>query len=318
MAASAALASSHSSSASPADGSVPDESGLLPDGPSDTVDLCKRKLTQVSPQLIEQLQPHVLRLALGYNHITSLPSRFADLTRLRYLNIRANALVVFPPVITELPALEILDIGRNRIKVMPGRPGSLLNLRVLSISSNRLKRLPAYLARMTHLRILRIERNPLVWPPSEITSLPPSTSSPDPPLPSDARSMSERQRAQLLKKHTDDKRKKEEQAMVPWIRRLQQWIDQQQAGAYFNLTSCRVLLRSHVHSSYNSRPRWASACAQCSPHCISTPPGDVRPQERASSQSAVRNRPSHDVSDKYLKHRVLSSGWHDGFTSLQN
>jgi len=39
------------------------------------------------------------RIAFAKNKIKDLPSNFATLTRLRYLNLRMNALSQFPPVV---------------------------------------------------------------------------------------------------------------------------------------------------------------------------------------------------------------------------
>lgn len=41
----------------------------------------------------------IFRVALGYNRLATLPMAFAFLTRLRYLNLRANCFTVFPDVV---------------------------------------------------------------------------------------------------------------------------------------------------------------------------------------------------------------------------
>ncbi|KAF8522222.1 RAM signaling pathway protein-domain-containing protein [Hysterangium stoloniferum] len=110
----------------------------------------------------------VLRLALGYNRLTALPMAFALLTRLRYLNLRANSFTVFPDVITVMPSLEILDISRNKLKRLPAQPGTLLKLRVFSLSKNRITRLPPYFAKMSNLTVLQVDHNPIEWPPKHI------------------------------------------------------------------------------------------------------------------------------------------------------
>lgn len=116
---------------------------------------------------------HICRLALGYNFITSLPTNFIELSRLRYLNVRANYMNTFPTILCSLPSLEILDISRNKIRRLPSEPGRLLELRVLSISNNRLRKLPTWLPRLRHLRILKLEGNPINWPPPHIWVMPP-------------------------------------------------------------------------------------------------------------------------------------------------
>jgi len=89
------------------------------------------------------------RIALGYNRLATLPTAFALLSSLRYLNLKNNNFSVFPDVVctillvmhqllltilqlTVMPSLEILDVSRNKIKRLPTQPGSLVNLRVRS------------------------------------------------------------------------------------------------------------------------------------------------------------------------------------------
>lgn len=46
--------------------------------------------------------PHQLkhnRVALGYNRLATLPMAFTFLSRLRYLNLRANCFTIFPDVV---------------------------------------------------------------------------------------------------------------------------------------------------------------------------------------------------------------------------
>ncbi|QRV85881.1 leucine-rich repeat-containing protein sog2 [Ceratobasidium sp. AG-Ba] len=110
----------------------------------------------------------VTRLALSNNYLRKLPPNFSSLYRLRYLNLRANAFVVFPDVVTKMPSLEILDIGRNKIESLPVDPGTLVNLRVFSLSKNRITRLPSYIANFSYLKMLKVDSNPIEWPPAPI------------------------------------------------------------------------------------------------------------------------------------------------------
>lgn len=145
-----------------------------------------------------------------------------DLTKLRYLNVRANYLTSIPSVVCSLPCLEILDISRNKIRKLPAEPGRLVELRVLSISNNRLKKLPVWLAKARHLRILKIESNPIVWPPPHISTMPPfekatvaggeinSGSQCDPGNESTA----------VVRKKAEDRH------MTVWISKLKQWLEE--------------------------------------------------------------------------------------------
>ncbi len=221
---------------------------------ADTYDLCHRKITAVPERVIDMLREDVVRLALGYNLLTSLPASFAELANLRYLNIRANLLTTFPSVITELPSLEILDISRNKLRSMPAEnysggsasgagaggtaPGRLLHLRVLSISNNRMRRLPAYIAHMEHLKILKIEGNPLVWPPPHVATLPATpqaaaladSGAASPPSP--ARGGAQQQQPGDAAGAESDRalsrrRKAEDRTMNAWIKSLQSWMNDQ-------------------------------------------------------------------------------------------
>ena len=213
-----------STGVSPADDLPPSGSGM---SPADTLDLCHRKIDRVPDEVIKIVKDEVVRLALGYNLLTSLSASFAQLSRLRYLNIRANLLTTFPSVITELPCLEILDISRNKVRTLPEEPGRLLNLRVLSISHNKLKRLPKYMAKLRHLKVLKIENNPLVWPPPHVATVPqPTTVDNLTPAGAEGRTAMfeeadrEKERERLLVA----RRKAEDRTMNAWIKELQTWI----------------------------------------------------------------------------------------------
>ncbi|CAE6449041.1 unnamed protein product [Rhizoctonia solani] len=143
-----------------------------------TLDFSLKSLGEVSEEAANELarigrddlddEGIVTRLALSNNNLRKLPSNFASLYRLRYLNLRANAFVTFPDVVTKMPSLEILDIGRNKIQLLPTDPGTLANLRVFSLSKNRITRLPAYFADFRNIRMLKVDNNPIEWPPASV------------------------------------------------------------------------------------------------------------------------------------------------------
>lgn len=97
---------------------------------TDTLDLCHRHLQDIPSEFVDVIKDDIVRLALGYNAIYTLPASFVNLHKLRYLNIRTNVVAVFPQVLCEMPCLEILDISRNKIRKLPSEPGNLVNLRV--------------------------------------------------------------------------------------------------------------------------------------------------------------------------------------------
>lgn len=136
-----------------------------------TIDLSKRNLSDVGDPGAEELASTgvvIQRIALSANHLSTLPSSFSSLSRLRYLNLKNNAFTIFPQVLTLLPTLDTLDISHNKIRTFPVDCGTLANLRVLCLSRNKLRQLPKYLAKFRHLSILKADRNPLEWPPKHV------------------------------------------------------------------------------------------------------------------------------------------------------
>ncbi|CED84483.1 FOG: Leucine rich repeat [Phaffia rhodozyma] len=140
----------------------------------ETLDLGRLNLDEVSDEGVELLaglgtgRP-LRRLALSHNSLTSLPSSFIILTRLRYLNLKGNDLREIPAVLGSLQSLEILDLSRNKIRKFPDTPpGRLSSLRVLSLSQNKIRALPKYISTFTELKVFKIDHNPIEWPPPEI------------------------------------------------------------------------------------------------------------------------------------------------------
>ncbi|CCM02069.1 uncharacterized protein FIBRA_04145 [Fibroporia radiculosa] len=166
-----------------------------------TLDLAHKGLTDVGESGAEQLATFgqeddgdatVVRIALAYNRLTTLPMAFALISRLRYLVLRNNNFSVFPDVLTVMPSLEILDISRNKIQRFPREPGTLVNLKVFSIMRNKIQRLPAYLSRFRQLTLFKVDQNPIQWPPKSVLQY-----SGDP---------------------------NDSQVMSEWISRVQQWL----------------------------------------------------------------------------------------------
>ncbi|KAJ7118730.1 RAM signaling pathway protein-domain-containing protein [Mycena epipterygia] len=163
----------------------------------------------------------VERIALGHNRLTTLPTAFALLARLRYLNLKSNSFSVFPDVLTLLPALDTLDISHNKIKRLPTQPGKLLNLRVFCLARNKLTRLPIYLSKFYKLDVLQLERNPLDWPPKSVIN---------------------------------QARLDTPQAMRDWIRNVQKWIEVETSRPRIHDDSgfSEQELETNIEDSYNS------------------------------------------------------------------
>ncbi|KAJ7771659.1 RAM signaling pathway protein-domain-containing protein [Mycena metata] len=199
-----------------------------------TLKFLKKNLTDISEEAAAELASLgregpddatlVERIALVQNRLTTLPTAFALLARLRYLNLKSNSFTVFPDVLTLLPALDTLDISHNKIKRLPTQPGRLLNLRVFCLARNKLTRLPIYLSKFYKLDVLQVERNPIDWPPKSVMG---QSRAPETP-----------------------------QAMRDWIRSVQKWIEAETARPRIHDDSGFGELESTLEDSYNSWSRF--------------------------------------------------------------
>jgi Leucine-rich repeat (LRR) protein len=117
----------------------------------------------------------VVSLSLPYNNLVgALPSKLANLTKLRYLDLGDNALTgTLGPEITSLANLEILYLGRNGIGgVLPAAIGSLTKLRILALDGNEFEgAVPASIGQLTALEELYLHQNRFTALPSSIGSL---------------------------------------------------------------------------------------------------------------------------------------------------
>lgn len=180
----------------------------------DTLDLCHRRLQDIPSELVDVIKDDVVRLALAYNSIHTLPSNFGGLEKVRYLNIRCNDFTVFPAMLAEMASLEILDISKNKISSLPSEAGHLNNLRVLCFSHNRLRRLPTWVPAMRKLRILKIDNNPLQWPPPHVTIY---------------NSTSSRHDRNTNQQDAAERKKADEREMRAFVSRLKQWMEDNMA-----------------------------------------------------------------------------------------
>ncbi|CZS98374.1 hypothetical protein WAI453_005849 [Rhynchosporium graminicola] len=136
--------------------------------PGVTIDLSHKQIQKFPEEVVDIIKNELERLALSHNMISSFPSRFAECTSLRYLNVRNNVIREFPPSICQLTSLEILDLGRNKLKILPPELAKLTSLKVLSVQKNRIEALPFCLAEMASLQVLKLDGNPVRFPPREI------------------------------------------------------------------------------------------------------------------------------------------------------
>jgi hypothetical protein len=64
--------------------------------PGITIDLCHKNIQRLPEEVIDVIKDEIERLALGHNQVATFPDRLAECVRLRYLNVRYNALREFP------------------------------------------------------------------------------------------------------------------------------------------------------------------------------------------------------------------------------
>ncbi|OBT65270.1 hypothetical protein VE03_04655 [Pseudogymnoascus sp. 23342-1-I1] len=136
--------------------------------PGITIDMSHKKIQRFPEEVVDIIKSELERLALSHNQISTFPSRFAECTSLRYLNVRNNAIREFPLAICELSSLEILDMGRNDLRILPPELAKLTALKVLSVPNNHIEELPLCLADMNSLQCLKFGENPIRFPPKEV------------------------------------------------------------------------------------------------------------------------------------------------------
>lgn len=107
------------------------------------LNLSKAKLAALDETFLAKI-PHVQRLVLDKNHLSSLPPHIAMLKHLNYLSVVANNLDVVPPEIGQLHELKDLDLHNNNIHTLPDDIWMLANLEKLNVSSNLIEVFPKH------------------------------------------------------------------------------------------------------------------------------------------------------------------------------
>lgn len=97
----------------------------------------------------------VTELDLTKKKLRGFPTRILELTGLRRLVLRENALGELPVEIAKLTELESLDIAECDLESLPETFSQLTNLKELDVSKNPFERLPESIARLPKLRVLR-------------------------------------------------------------------------------------------------------------------------------------------------------------------
>lgn len=108
---------------------------------STSLDLSGLKLTQedletLIPHIRAQL-PHITKLDLGFNPLTTLPDTLENLTTLTHLNLQSTELNALPAVIYRLQNLTALNLRGNWLRTIPEELAQLPHLVNLNIKRRR-------------------------------------------------------------------------------------------------------------------------------------------------------------------------------------
>ncbi|KIR98883.1 adenylate cyclase [Cryptococcus deuterogattii 2001/935-1] len=101
----------------------------------------------------------LVSLKVQNNKLTSMPSYFAQMKSLKYLNISNNKFETFPSVVCEMSNLVDLDVSFNNIAELPAKMSDLKSLEKLGLYSNDISKFPESFCTLENLRILDVRRN---------------------------------------------------------------------------------------------------------------------------------------------------------------
>ena len=100
-------------------------------------------------------------LKVQNNKLASIPSYFAQMKALKYLNISNNKFETFPAAISQMSNLVDLDVSFNTIAELPSEMSNLKSLERLAAFGNELTTFPASFSTLANLRALDVRRNKL-------------------------------------------------------------------------------------------------------------------------------------------------------------
>lgn len=103
------------------------------------------------------------------NRITEFPAGLSRCPKLRYVNLKNNAVKTIGNNAEVLRNLTYLNLSGNRIKTIPAGLAALKKLEFLDLSDNKLKEIPAFVTSLKNLKILDISGNNIEF--SQIATL---------------------------------------------------------------------------------------------------------------------------------------------------
>jgi len=113
-----------------------------------------------------------IRLNLGSAALAFVPFEIKQLTDLKILNLRNNALTMLPSdVCAALNDLEEVNLSQNELTYLPENISAMSNLRSLALSRNKISVLPSSLFGLPALQVLRLDNNLLTELPGQVGDL---------------------------------------------------------------------------------------------------------------------------------------------------
>lgn len=133
-----------------------------------TLDLHKGGRLEAIRRIAEAKRSKAHYLNLSDLGLTSLPAEIGDLTEIRTLILRNNALRELPASMGKLTQLEWLDLGHNSLTALPTFVCQLSQLQYLILEYNQLRKVPGEIGQLLQLECLflnsnRIEELPIAF-----------------------------------------------------------------------------------------------------------------------------------------------------------
>jgi Leucine-rich repeat (LRR) protein len=98
-------------------------------------------------------------LDISINQIKFLPPEIGNLVKLTYFNAAKNEIKILPESISECPHLQTLTIYNNSLEILPSSIGNLVTLQELNVSNNQIKELPVSMENLSNLQTIDLSDN---------------------------------------------------------------------------------------------------------------------------------------------------------------
>ncbi|KDQ21323.1 hypothetical protein BOTBODRAFT_199137 [Botryobasidium botryosum FD-172 SS1] len=122
------------------------------------LDISCNRIVELGHAQLHQI-PDLRDIKVQNNRLTSLPSTFAQMKGLKFLNISNNKFEQIPSVLFEVISLVDLDVSFNMISVFPVEMTRLVDLERLIIVGNQITSFPGECSKLVRLREVDCRRN---------------------------------------------------------------------------------------------------------------------------------------------------------------